>query len=81
MPWNYRATLQTLDPAHTYVDAGVSVGPDTLIEPGCVFNAFADFGTVVLEGDASAGIATGLSPARDDLSAVDLFVRCQLRSE
>jgi bifunctional UDP-N-acetylglucosamine pyrophosphorylase/glucosamine-1-phosphate N-acetyltransferase len=40
-----------VDPAHTYVDAGVSVGPDTLIEPGCV-----------IQGDSQVGSGVHLKP-------------------
>ena len=40
-----------VDPAHTYVDAGVSVGADTLIEPGCV-----------IQGDTRIGSGVHLKP-------------------
>ena len=48
-----------------------AAGPDTqivvmtyynsLVDPGCVFNPFAEFGAVVLEGDPSIGIEVGLN--------------------
>ena len=53
-----------VDPAHTYVDAGVSIGADTLIEPGCVIT-----GATVL------GPPPSRSPSLQNYPACDEAVR------
>jgi bifunctional UDP-N-acetylglucosamine pyrophosphorylase/glucosamine-1-phosphate N-acetyltransferase len=53
-----RAGVTLVDPATAYVDAGVTIGPDTVIEPGCVLR-----GETTIGAGATIGAFTTLIDA------------------